>query len=160
MSYLFLCYNLIRSAKLSCTSIINRVHISLLNLQALPTHFNRVNVLGNNSFEFQMPEMSSGITSDISILANNYNQSSLNNIPDTFRSELASTGGFTARSIAGLILGSLQLRTQLILPSLGWCHKSGESLNSREQRSPCFCIRSGGGFNSSSLSHVTGLGGP
>jgi hypothetical protein len=44
------------------------VHISLLNLHALPTYYNRVDVFSNNSFEFAIPEISGGITSEINIL--------------------------------------------------------------------------------------------
>jgi len=63
MTYLYLCYTLIHCSEMSCTDIINLVHINLLKLHVLLAHFNRVNVFGNNSFKFSMPEISGGITS-------------------------------------------------------------------------------------------------
>jgi len=54
--------------------------------------------------------------------------------------------------VAVLIPQSLQLRTQVTLTSLGWCHKSGECWK-RACRSVCFCNQSGGG-DSSSCNHV------
>ena len=84
MTYLFLCYSLIHSSEVSCTCITNSVHISLLNLRALPTHFNRMNVLGNDSFEFAVPEISGGITSEINIFTKNYNQSARYNCRKLF----------------------------------------------------------------------------
>lgn len=84
MTYLFLCYNLIHSSEVSCICIINRLHISLTKLHALPKHFNRVNVFGNDSFEFAMSEISSGITSEINTFTKNYNQSARNNFRTFF----------------------------------------------------------------------------
>jgi hypothetical protein len=43
-----------------------------------------------------------------------------------------------------LIPRSLQLHVQLILASLGWCHKSGECTKSCASISVCFCYQSGG----------------
>ena len=60
------------------------VNISLLNLHVLPTHFNLMDVLGNNSFESAMPEVSGGITSEINILRKNDNQSARNNCRTIF----------------------------------------------------------------------------
>ena len=71
-------YTFFRSV-IHCKCIINLVHISLLKLHALSTHFNRVDVLVHNSLGFAMPELSGVITSEIYILTQNYNQSARNN---------------------------------------------------------------------------------
>ena len=49
------------------------------------------------------------------------------------------------RCIPGLIPQRLQLKAQVTLASLGWCHRWGECAKSHARRSVCFCIQSGGG---------------
>jgi hypothetical protein len=45
-----------------------------------------VNVLGNNNFEFAMPDISGGLASQIStLLANKYNQSTRDNCRTLFK---------------------------------------------------------------------------
>jgi len=43
--------------------------------------------------------------------------------------------------IAGLISQSLQFHAQVMLASLGWCHKSWQCAKSCARRTACFCNR-------------------
>jgi len=45
----------------------------------------------------------------------------------------------------GIIPRSLQLQAQVKLPSLDWCHKSGQCTNSCARGSVCFCSQRDGG---------------
>jgi hypothetical protein len=59
----------------------------------------------------------------------------------------ASVGTLWSHStgIAALTPQSLRLQAQLMLASLGSCHKSGECAKSCARRSVCFCSQNGGG---------------
>jgi hypothetical protein len=45
-------------------------------------------------------------------------------------------------AISELIPQSIQLRAEVMLASLGWCHKLGECAKSCARRSVCFCHQS------------------